>query len=153
MRELGLLGTGANSFDTKAADELFAILDKDHGGDLDFEEITVGLKELQANAKDTAVAVAGAKDEASFWRERAAALREAAVVVEAWDAIRVELEQTRIPSTEVKLGATLLRKNLKPVDIVAQVRPGGRWSKGGAAILQSSASIESVGGMEVLWYK
>ena len=77
----------------KDVDALFAVLDKDGGGDLDLSEITHGLKELQLKAKNVAVQVAAARERADFWKEMGAATRNASGVVAAWEAAVKDLQE------------------------------------------------------------
>ena len=113
-------GAAGGAPNIKDVDALFAVLDKDGGGDLDLLEITHGLKDLQAKAKQMELQVAAAREKADFWKEMGEATRNASSVVAAWEAAVRELRDARVPSVEMRIGALLMRKNLKPTDIVAQ---------------------------------
>jgi Ca2+-binding EF-hand superfamily protein len=127
MRELGLMKESGSS---KEVDALFAELDSDGGGDLDLQEITKALKDLRLKAKEVAAAGVVAKEQAAFWKQRAEQTRAAAATVTLYEEGIKELAVAKEPTAAVKLSAILVKKNLKPADILTQWDTDGGGSVG-----------------------
>ena len=118
MRDLGFLGD-KSSYNAKDVDELFGALDKDSGGDLDMHELSSALKGLRLRAKESQGLLEEAKEKATYWRERAQGTREAAEKVELWEQAAKELVEFRAnPSPESKVGTLIVKRGLKPADVV-----------------------------------
>lgn len=119
MRDLGFLGD-KSSYNAKDVDELFGALDKDSGGDLDMQELSSALKGLRLRAKESQGLLEEAKEKATYWRERAQGTREAAEKVELWEQAAKELVEFRAnPSPESKVGTLIVKRGLKPADVVS----------------------------------
>ena len=67
-------------------------------GDLDLEEISFGLRDFRASAKDAAERKQRLQEQARFWRRRVEQTCAALEVVTAVEAAQAELIEVRVPT-------------------------------------------------------
>ena len=145
MRDLGLMGEGTG-YNKNDVDALFSELDADSGGDLDLSELTAALKGLRLRAQSVLQQEIVAKEKAEYWKDRAERTREAAAKVEEWERATVELHEVRTnPSPESKLGALILKRGLKPADILTALLPESDSKKRQSDIDEETFSTGIIG--------
>lgn len=89
-------------------------------GDLDLVELEAALKKLKLKARDTASQVARRLEEAEYWREREGVARDASKAVASWEASTKLLAAAMKPTLEVAISMLIVKKNLKPMDMLSQ---------------------------------
>jgi hypothetical protein len=110
---------------------------------LDMSELSKALKELRLRAQSVSEQEVVAKEKAEYWRGRAESTREAAGKVEEWEAAVLQLQEVRAnPTPESKLGALIMKRGLKPADILTALAPD---SKRQADINEETFSIGIIG--------
>ena len=110
------------AYTTEEVDALYDRMDKDHDGELVVKELGLALKELPGQARAMAAREAEALAKGQACRERAEAVVAQLEVVKVWEEAAKELELLKVngPPVEARLGALLLKKNLKPTDVFAK---------------------------------
>ena len=139
MRDLGITGPGS-AYSVKEVDALFHEMDRDSNGELELAEVNIALKKLKVQFSTAKVKMSAALEMAEACRLRADQARNAADKVEIFEsALAVYKQAVACPSAELRLGALLARRGLKPADAIA------KFSRtGGAGASDSTAQTSNV---------
>ena len=128
----------------KEVDSLFIQMDKDNSGELVLAEVSQALKTLKSKHASQREKMNLAAQTAQKCRERANLFHDAVVKVEAFERAVADFERAVAPSAELRLGALLVRRGLKPADAIAKLRSAGATGAStSAAADSSSATIDA----------
>ena len=137
MRDLGMTGPGS-AYGVKEVDALFYELDQDNNGELELTEVNAGLKKLKLQFISAKAKMTLATETAEACRKRAAQAQSAAERVEIFERAHADYKTAvASPSAELRLGALLARRGLKPADAIA------KFSRSGATGVSESAAPTS----------
>lgn len=115
------MGNGA-AYGVKEVDSLFFQMDKDQSGELDLQELNIGLKVMKEQYVEAANKAQLASETAAACRARAEEVRKASEKVAAYERACDELEAFMIkPSADASLQALLARRGVKSEYAIAKI--------------------------------